>query len=98
MNSFVVDVSKHRTLKQRNRKWRLNGHICFYFIYFLWINEFIFNLFIALSHAFSKFEVNILKAMSYLSVKVNPLYIDTRLNHKIRYNDNLNVTKPSLNR
>ena len=29
---------------------------------------------------------------------VNPLYTDTRYNDKIRYNDNLNVTKPSLKR
>ena len=29
---------------------------------------------------------------------VNPLYIDTRYNDKIRYNDNLNVTKPALKR
>ena len=27
---------------------------------------------------------------------VNPLYNDTRYNDKIHYNDNLNVTKPSL--
>ena len=26
----------------------------------------------------------------------NPLYTDTRYNDKIRYNDNLTVTKPSL--
>ena len=33
-----------------------------------------------------------------LSIKhtVNPLYTDTRYNDKIRYNENLNVTKPSL--
>ena len=29
---------------------------------------------------------------------VNPLYTDTRYNDKILYNDNLNVTKPSLKR
>ena len=29
---------------------------------------------------------------------VNPLYTDIRYNDKIRYNDNLNVTKPSLRR
>ena len=29
---------------------------------------------------------------------VNPLYTDTRYNDKIRYNDNLNATKPSLKR
>ena len=29
---------------------------------------------------------------------VNPFYTDTRYNDKIRYNDNLNVTKPSLKR
>ena len=29
---------------------------------------------------------------------VSPLYTDTRLNDKIRHNDNLNVTKPSLKR
>ena len=28
----------------------------------------------------------------------NPLYIDTRYNDKIRYNDNLTVTKLSLER
>ena len=28
----------------------------------------------------------------------NPLYTNTRYNDKIRYNDNLNVTKPSLKR
>ena len=28
----------------------------------------------------------------------NPLYTDTRYNDKIRYNDNLTVTKPSLKR
>ena len=28
----------------------------------------------------------------------NPLYTDTRYNDKVRYNDNLTVTKPSLNR
>ena len=29
---------------------------------------------------------------------VNPLYTDTGYNNKIRYNDNFNVTKPSLRR
>ena len=29
---------------------------------------------------------------------VNPLYTDTRYNDKIRYNDNLNATKPSPKR
>ena len=28
----------------------------------------------------------------------NPLYTDTRYDEKIRYNDNLTVTKPSLKR
>ena len=28
----------------------------------------------------------------------NPLYTDTRYHDKFRYNDNLNVTEPSLNR
>ena len=30
--------------------------------------------------------------------KINPLYIDIPYNDKFRYNDNLNVTKPSLKR
>ena len=34
----------------------------------------------------------------YMEYTVNPLYTDTRYNGKIRYNDNLNVTKPSLKR
>ena len=34
----------------------------------------------------------------YRRVIDNPLYIDTRYNDKIRYNDNLTVTKPSLKR
>ena len=29
---------------------------------------------------------------------VSPLYTDTRYNDKIRYNNNLNATKPSLKR
>ena len=30
--------------------------------------------------------------------KVNPLYTDTRYNDKIRYSDNMTITKPSLRR
>ena len=29
---------------------------------------------------------------------INPHYTNTRYNDKIRHNDNLNITKPSLNR
>ena len=31
-------------------------------------------------------------------MEYSPLYTDTRYNDKIRYNDNLNVTKPQLKR
>ena len=37
-------------------------------------------------------------ALLSLTYTVNPLYTDTRYNDKIRYNDNLNVTKPSMKR
>ena len=38
----------------------------------------------------------IYKSLTYNTV--NPLYTDTRHNDKVRYNDNLNVTKPLLKR
>ena len=37
-------------------------------------------------------------SLLYTGNTVNPLYTDTRYNDKIRYNDNLNVTKPSRKR
>ena len=40
----------------------------------------------------------ILALCAFLSRTDNPLYTDTRYNDKICYNDNLNVTKPSLKR
>ena len=38
------------------------------------------------------------KQIKKLQTTDNPLYTDTRFNDKIRYNDNLTVTKPSLKR
>ena len=50
-----------------------------------------------------KFDFRPLFSMAQLTLlryfrwrTVNPFYNDTRYNNKIRYNDNLNVTKPSL--
>ena len=36
--------------------------------------------------------------IKYTFITNNPLYTDTRYNDKIRYDDNLTVTKPSLKR
>ena len=37
-----------------------------------------------------------LPLISHIYYTVNPLYTDTRYNDRIRYDDNLTVTKPSL--
>ena len=37
-------------------------------------------------------------AVFWIAYTDNPLYTDSRYNNKIRYNDNLAVTKPSLKR
>ena len=41
--------------------------------------------------------INVMCPLRYWAI-VNPLYTDVRYNDKIRYNDNLKVTKPSLKR
>ena len=47
--------------------------------------------------AVKRIPVSIIRSADYINT-ANPLYTDTRYNDQIRYNDNLNVTKPSLRR
>ena len=54
-------------------------------------------LFTLLHNPFRKWST--LKSKNLLQCSTdNPFYIDTRYNDKIRYNDDLTVTKPSLKR
>ena len=48
------------------------------------------------AHGFVKFLIRIMDIIIIIIITNNTLYTETRYNDKIRYNDNLTVTKPSL--